>query len=285
MILQRRADLAGDGGQQLAVPGREGAPSLAPEQVDDADRARLPRLRRVLDGHREGRFGAQVGGERGMAAVSARADDRLAVTEHARGEHVPGGVERPVQSGDSFGGDLVQQPVAGVVDPQRAAAGAQDVADFVEDDARGFAQLQDRAQDLADRIQQVDFLVARGQLAAEEVDFLFGIQDPDELASRRGRRPRPRMGPRDVAPARDGDPRACAAGASGPRPASLPPTFPASGSASSGYTTRSATRSRTWNRQGRLRANSSSIARAGRGSGRAPDSLIRVVPDRVSAAG
>ena len=181
MILERRADLAGDGGQQLAVPGREGAASPAPEQVDDTDRARLPRLRRVLDGHQKGRFGAQVGGGRRMPAVAAGADDRLPLPEHPRGEHFPRGIKRPVQSGDSFGRDLVQQSVPGIVDPQRPAARSQNVAYLVEDDPCGLSQLQDRTQDLADRIEQVDLLVAGGQLAAEEADFLFRIQDPDQL--------------------------------------------------------------------------------------------------------
>ena len=171
-VLHRRADLAGDGADQLLVAGGEAFAAGQPTQVDDPDGAALPLGRRIAD--RDGKEGrAGIRERRGDAAarelVVRLEDDGASLAEDRGGDGVVIRDEyRPALAGHPDRGHQVELVALGVVEPERRALDAERPRDLGKDRSRRGFQRDHRSEDLADGVEQRDFLVALRELAAEE---------------------------------------------------------------------------------------------------------------------
>ena len=166
VVLERGADLVGDRGEQPLVRRREAAPAASADQVDHAHRAGLPGLGRVAYRHGEPSvfLARRASVPVGARHVGTRCQDGAALAVRPDG-HRGQVIQRnrlPELPAPRLGGQS-EALLVGSVHPQRAPLGAQHSRDLFQDQAGGLFQVEDRAQGLADPVEQVDLGVALRQ--------------------------------------------------------------------------------------------------------------------------
>ena len=173
-VLDRGADLVGDGRDELAVARREAVAADAVGEVDDADAAHRQSRGAVGDGD------AEVGPSLVAAIVAAVAgdvgrllgvvDDGALLAEHLRRDravvvhpHRPQALqlEPARRDGAQHAGDVVEHHDGR---PLRADHGAH----LAHDGPGRLLELHRLPQDLADRVEEIDLLVAARQLLGDE---------------------------------------------------------------------------------------------------------------------
>ena len=181
-VLDRRADLIRDGGDELAVTRGERVFAGPVGQIDDADGRGDPARGRVDDRDREKRETA-VGSLDGVwrllrAGVGGVVTDYPHLAEDARGNRprIIHFDRRHIAQLHAAGGDETQDMAARIVHQQRRAARADHRRNLAQDSTGGLIQPDRVAEDLADRVDQVDFLVAPRQLGRDLGRFLFRLQ-------------------------------------------------------------------------------------------------------------
>jgi hypothetical protein len=202
-VLHRRADLVRHRGHQLAVAQREAITAEAIGEVDDAHAAERGPRRPVADGHAEKRVPAiaarlaAVGGHHVRRGRVVRHDAALAVDPRGHGGVVVHPHRHQTVEPEAARGHRAENGRVLVVHHDGGPPGAHDRAHFVRDDLGGFLELDGLAEDLADRVQQVDLLVPAGQLLGEEAPLaLCHEQCPDDRQQRGGGRREPGLGQR-----------------------------------------------------------------------------------------
>jgi hypothetical protein len=163
-VLDGGADLRRDGRDELLVAGAELLARAAIRQIDDAER-----LAAVGCGphDRHGEHAAASIGALAVVFLLARVDDdRVLRAEHAR-RHAPriaDGDPRRLLQRRAEHRDRVQRVGWFVVHEDRRAPRAHRLRDLDQDGRGGLLQRHGAAEDLADRVEEVDLLVALGQL-------------------------------------------------------------------------------------------------------------------------
>ena len=184
VVLKRRPDLARDRREQLPVGRLEPATVTPADQVQDADRPRPPGRWSEADRNRQHGFGAsrEFIAPRGVRLVvpsPVREDERRALAEHAGRDSVGvvGGDRRLPPLG-SHRGDEVQAGLRLVEHPERPAAGRHDLAHFGEDQPGRLLEREEGTERLGDGVEEVDLLMALGDLVGVVPDRLGVVPEP-----------------------------------------------------------------------------------------------------------
>jgi hypothetical protein len=191
-ILHRCANLIGHCAHQLTIIQREAIPPDPIGQIDNAYATKLAARRGITDGDADEGLPAiapviaavrrrrdrvdRIEGDDALFAKDAGRDRALIV--HLYGPQ-PFGIE-------AAGADCAQRPTGFVVHHDRGTAGADYGADLARDDLSGLLQPHGTAQNLADRIEKIDLLVAPGQLLGHSRPLPFDFQQRTENRSDAG---------------------------------------------------------------------------------------------------
>ncbi len=187
-VLDGRADLVRDRSHQLSVAGGEGVSPLTVGQIDHADRLAARARRGVQHRDREERLAAIVAAF-GAAGVRRRRVGRVVahdphLAEHERGDRA--GVVHfdrlHVLRAHAARRYDAQHPLLGVVHQERRAPGPHHRGHLAQYPICRFVEPDRVSQDLADRVDQVDFLVPLRQLRRDlDGIALGGEHGPDDL--------------------------------------------------------------------------------------------------------